>query len=595
MADERIYKAILVGNSTYVEDRFNLHNLNGPVNDVEAMKRALTDPTFGLHDHDNILTLIDRDKASVEATLESFFAEAGPLDQLLFYYSGHSWQDVNRFYFCTSDSRTDRPLSTAVPGETVSAMMDSSNAAAIAVILDCCSSGGFKGDVSLAVHGRGRWTLASSRWNQASKDAVSDSELSAFTSVVAEGLVGGDAVDVNRDGFVSIGELHQYVHPLVRKLTGQIPHYHVEGSGELAVALAPAPPSRAATDRARRGDRAIAVLPIPRQAPAVDLGSDTGTSSGNLQFSWRLEESKFLQSAVALLDENRSVPLRLALQEAVRDARRLVGNAEDWATLGRLLDRMTALAATSLNLEREDWFKKSVSSFVQVYEAGFDPYGIARRRPEGVPAVRAEELWLAVFERLIALGGLAVREKCWASIRDLVLQRPEGHDFRYWTNWIRHALTQAARANLFRYEDGGTMKEKSVINMTCDYVMQHDFVRPDVENRETVLNSLCQFDFLACVVTASAFGNEGGRHFYTNFARFGSDRVLPAARLLVVDLGMRGALLPDVDDKTLAKALLDIHNMAYNEGFRYEGWYGYEDPVVLSFVNDNISATERPA
>jgi hypothetical protein len=198
-------------------------------------------------------------------------------------------------------------------------------------------------------------------------------------------------------------------------------------------------------------------------------------------------------------------------------------------------------------------------------------------------------LWLAIFQRVLALGALAVRLEAWAAVRLLTLQRPEGQDFRYYKNWLRHALTEAARAELLRIERDGKKTDISPITMAQEYALGHAALIPDLfeANDERMLTSLCQFDALACVTALCAAPDERGSQFYPNFARFYGPRTEPALALLVTDERIRQILAP-VDDQTLAAALLEVDRVARGEARMFDGWWGYESLAIKEYVASNL-------
>ena len=120
-------------------------------------------------------------------------------------------------------------LSRAVPAWFIHNTMNNSLAKRQAVILDCCFSGAFdpslraKDDGSFDLKGQlgseGRVVLASSSSTQYSFEQKKE-ELSIFTRYLVEGIETGDG-DVNKDGKISILELHEYA---TRKVQEELPH-----------------------------------------------------------------------------------------------------------------------------------------------------------------------------------------------------------------------------------------------------------------------------------------------------------------------------------------------------------------------------------
>jgi len=236
------YKALLIGNGQFDEDPHNLQKLKGPVNDVGMMERVLTHPQVGLHDEGCVTALVDRTRSEIVAAAEEFFCEAGRDDQLLFYYSGHGRLDsYGKLYLCARDTRTDRLMSSAISNDKIGDMIDGSKSSRIVIILDCCHSGAFKGggEISQTLAGEGRFILTSSRSSELSSDATGVDAPSAFTKHLVKALVSGE-VDASADGFISIGEVYNYVLPRLHSETKQLPERHFyEAVGDLLLGRAP--------------------------------------------------------------------------------------------------------------------------------------------------------------------------------------------------------------------------------------------------------------------------------------------------------------------------------------------------------------------
>jgi ribosomal protein L7/L12 len=237
-AGEGVYRALLIGNSTFPDDPHNLFELKGPVNDLPLLRAAITDPEVGLFDDANVRLLPERSKREITTAIEDFFTSAAPADTVLLYYTGHGMtNEYDNLFLCARDTRTDRLVSTGISDVEVDAMMRSSSARRFVVILDCCYSGAFKsgGLMPAKLKGSGRFLLTSSRGSEPSGDAVRQHETSAFTRHLVEGL--RVAIDHNGDGYVSVNEIYDHVHDKLHVETKQIPQRHFgEAVGDVALA-----------------------------------------------------------------------------------------------------------------------------------------------------------------------------------------------------------------------------------------------------------------------------------------------------------------------------------------------------------------------
>ena len=237
-----IHRALLVANSKFYEDPTHLPELNAPVYDMSRLEKALTHPTIGVFDPEQVKLLPNARCADALLSIESFFLDCEPDDTLLLYYSGHGKLDINNnFFLCAADTRLDRLLSTAIRDEQVNAMMRSSPARSFVLVLDCCSSGGWKSAADLLpdpLTGSGRFLITSSRAGQNSKDAAVVTESSPFTKYLVEAIADAD-VDVDDDGFVDIDEIYKYVERSLRDSGQEAQRDFDKSKGSVALARRP--------------------------------------------------------------------------------------------------------------------------------------------------------------------------------------------------------------------------------------------------------------------------------------------------------------------------------------------------------------------
>ncbi|MEG3635205.1 AlbA family DNA-binding domain-containing protein [Micromonospora palythoicola] len=306
------------------------------------------------------------------------------------------------------------------------------------------------------------------------------------------------------------------------------------------------------------------------------------SSGPAVEFNLALESEVLVEATVELLRAGDDIPLRRLLHKVAPEARSLY-RAGDEQAVDDLLDQVTRLAATFLNLDRQAWLHRTTDSLVAIYDMAFE--GKAEIINE--PPQRAAALWLKIIERVEALGALAVRREAWAAVRDLASRKPVGMHHMY-ASWLRHATTMANRAGIVP-SSGGVDTEVSMISCARDTIRRLAELRPDLEaDDERILTSLNQFDFLACVVALAATNNDGpGGVYYPHFAKFYGSRTRPIAERLIADQALRQQVYPG-DDRQLAEALRQIDGTARQVGFRYDGWEGYSLPV-RQFVDANLT------
>jgi hypothetical protein len=318
----------------------------------------------------------------------------------------------------------------------------------------------------------------------------------------------------------------------------------------------------------------------------VGLAAAETASGPAAALTWQLDEEAFDATTVELLRRGDDIPIRLLLDQALFDARKLADRDGGAPDLGVLLDRLASLAALTIDFERREDFERVLRAFLSIYALGWDQNGIARDHAP-VPAPR---LWLMVIERVYALGALAVRRENWHAVRALGLGGDQqwGWDFERYRSWLRHALTMAARANLFSERRDDRVVELSLLSLANRHIERLPRLRPDIPADDDVaLTSLCQFDFAAALAVIQDTGEIDRAHFYTNFARFEARRAEPIVVRVIEDADTRRQLTP-LDDRDLAVAIAALDRYAHGEAIQFAFWMGFRDQRIVSFLQKNL-------
>jgi hypothetical protein len=226
------YHALLITNSAFEEDPFNLPDLVGPRSDLGLMYDALCNERTGIFQRSNIKSVMDWPRAEIQSAIEELFAIAGMNDTALLYYSGHGKTDWHgQLFLCASDTLAENLEDTAVGAKWVSEVIENSAASSVLVILDCCHSGAFKGtSLTGDIGGQGRYVLASNSASTVAPDGHISEGGSPFTRVFAEALLDG-ADDSDDDGFVTVEDVYEFLHRRAKNTPNLKPKRDFRGSG----------------------------------------------------------------------------------------------------------------------------------------------------------------------------------------------------------------------------------------------------------------------------------------------------------------------------------------------------------------------------
>lgn len=308
---------------------------------------------------------------------------------------------------------------------------------------------------------------------------------------------------------------------------------------------------------------------IQRGRVASDLVRSTSDA-----LDYRIGVSTFDDVAERLIRGNDLLPIRKFFMTSRRDAETVLTADEDTGAFELILRGVSSVTAAGVLYTNRAVADEGSRSLAEIYSSVGN---IAARQSEH----KAASAWFEIIAYAESVGGCAVRQQDWRTVRRLAL--PEVEYLQrdgYWRAWLRHGLTMAARSGVLDVPDADGRFGPGLIARAHQKSSETQALRVDVDQTsDRLLNSICQFDFLACVVAALEFGSDRGRDFYPSFSRYSSHRTAPAARRLIRDNEMRRALLNDRSDADLAAALQLIDRLASREGIRFSGWHGFTEDV----------------
>jgi uncharacterized caspase-like protein len=221
--------ALLIGVSEYQP---GFTPLPAAKKDVEAMQRVLQNPELG--GFDEVKQLINPETQPMREAIETLFNGRQKDDLLLLFFSGHGVKDDKGKLYLATNTTYKNPQgalvkSSAVAASHVHEFMSMSNCRSKrqVLILDCCFSGAFADglsakddgfiDIKNQLGGEGRAVLTSSTSTQYSFEQQG-TDLSIYTRYIIEGIETGEA-DQDKDGMISVDELHAYAREKVREIT----------------------------------------------------------------------------------------------------------------------------------------------------------------------------------------------------------------------------------------------------------------------------------------------------------------------------------------------------------------------------------------
>ncbi len=217
-------RALLIGVERYRSDRFD--DLPSAGVDVRELAKVLRHPQIGYFDEVVEKCGKQLDAVDLRREISSFLRACEPDDFVVVYISGHGARTPRtdgQFHFVATDTDPDRLAETGIAAGFVNEHLEACRANRKIAIFDCCMSGGFAlGFRSRDAKGAdgelrnemldttGVYVLSSSRISEVSFAGDTDKDPSQFTGVLIEGLRTGKA-DADRDGFVGVDELFDYV------------------------------------------------------------------------------------------------------------------------------------------------------------------------------------------------------------------------------------------------------------------------------------------------------------------------------------------------------------------------------------------------
>lgn len=204
--------------------------------------------------------------------------------------------------------------------------------------------------------------------------------------------------------------------------------------------------------------RGLDGLTEDRLAEMIREALAASPAAPRVELDWALDEDSFEDAVADVLRSGDDISLRRFLQRCESAWRSAIESSKGGSVSEalQLLDRLTCLAAFAIRWERSEWAAKVLDTLESMYSSVLSEHG-AIRSDLIEPGHR---LLMAIIDRVLGLGTVAVDEKTWDLVLNLIVRRPARLPDIY-TNWVRHTTTSASRA-----ERGGLAYTDSVSGRT---------------------------------------------------------------------------------------------------------------------------------
>lgn len=257
------------------------------------------------------------------------------------------------------------------------------------------------------------------------------------------------------------------------------------------------------------------------------------------------------------------------------------------------LDAIAVVAIHAAEHGRDDVFRLATDALHDSYTAG----GRAPTIDGGNRPLSARH-WLAVIERVLAIGRMVIAQKRFSLLPTLVDREIGVNSAGYtYASWIRHAQVNGTQHGLIP-EQGGNL-----LSAVRQLIGQRSWLRPDIttptdhepgttlDPNDALLNELAQFDLWWCVMAQTHRKRAIGLEFYPSCAALHQYRSQPAIDAIAANDDARRAAFPEQQITAIAAALAAVIAVAERESWRYGGlWDGVAvNSPAANFINEHAS------
>lgn len=302
---------------------------------------------------------------------------------------------------------------------------------------------------------------------------------------------------------------------------------------------------------------------------------------------WHLDSEAFEGAIIESIRRHDLIPIRYCVNTAGLGLRTALKGESDLDDIETIMDRLTCVGALAITYSALETLQLALDALHKAYVIPL------RLRAGSRIAVPTAPYWTRIIERFVALGALTVRLKRWEVVAMLVLPPTSDDEFQDYSTIIRHGQVQGARANYFQRDVSGRKTELCLLHTAIEHIERLECLRPDTDAEdEEIVDSLCQFDFLAALVSLASQSGSPELDYYPNFSRYQAHRINAVVSNVITPGPLRSAVFPK-DDASLADALVILAKQSQKISFRFAGWDGYPRDV-LTFIQNALPATPHP-
>jgi hypothetical protein len=228
MPDKKRF-ALIIATSNYEDP--DLKKLIAPAQDAQLLAEVLKDPKIGGFE---IKVVLNETYSKIKEEIENFLLSTQRSDFILLYFSCHGIKNKEgHLYFAAINTKRRLLESTGISANFVNNLIRDNRSRQQLLLLDCCFSGAFargmtpKSDKLQQIHVKDYFEMDKNNQEDKGRVIITASDslqysfegeklfgkgiYSVFTRFIVEGLKTGKA-DLNNDGYISSGELYDYVH-----------------------------------------------------------------------------------------------------------------------------------------------------------------------------------------------------------------------------------------------------------------------------------------------------------------------------------------------------------------------------------------------